>query len=201
MPSILVTDDGHATRAAIELVLTKHKLGVPLASDGTIGLRLVQSNPFDVVIVDMFMPAMDGARRTQPYGRPLFGGRARRGGRGIAEARLVGPQQPDIRPQRRHHDPHQVGSVLRRQLLHDAVPMDLHRPRTDAEMAGLFLVGMAAGDLEQDVALPRRQTRAEVAQTPAARASSPPPPCNSTSTRMQQASPALTAAANEAGSD
>ncbi len=60
MPTVLIIDDDQATRTALEMLLKKKKFGVFLAPDGPTGIRLVGNVSFDAVVIDMFMPGMDG---------------------------------------------------------------------------------------------------------------------------------------------
>ncbi len=60
MPTILVIDDDHAIRTVLDVLLRKKHFGVFLAPDGPTGLRLISNVAFDAVIIDMFMPGMDG---------------------------------------------------------------------------------------------------------------------------------------------
>src|SRR3569833_2310266 len=60
MPTVLIIDDDLATRTALEVLLKKKKFGVFLAPDGPTGVRLVSTVSFDAVVIDMFMPGMDG---------------------------------------------------------------------------------------------------------------------------------------------
>jgi two-component system, response regulator, stage 0 sporulation protein F len=60
MPMILVIDDDHAIRTVLDMLLRKKHFGVFLAADGPTGLRLISGVAFDAVIIDMFMPGMDG---------------------------------------------------------------------------------------------------------------------------------------------
>jgi two-component system response regulator (stage 0 sporulation protein F) len=60
MPTILVIDDDLATRTVIELILKRKEFGVFVAPDGYAGLSLFETVRFDAVIVDMYMPGMDG---------------------------------------------------------------------------------------------------------------------------------------------
>jgi DNA-binding NtrC family response regulator len=60
MPRILVIDDDHSTRVALDALLTRKQFEVFLAPDGGSGLRLISTIAFDAVIIDMFMPGMDG---------------------------------------------------------------------------------------------------------------------------------------------
>jgi CheY-like chemotaxis protein len=60
MSRILVVDDDTAVRGAIKMVLERDGHHVVLAGDGRAGVSAVQSDTFDVVICDIFMPGMDG---------------------------------------------------------------------------------------------------------------------------------------------
>ncbi|MGP0089795.1 MAG: response regulator [Xanthobacteraceae bacterium] len=69
MPTILVIDDDIATRTVIELILKQKQFGVAVASDGYTGLNLFETGRFDAVIVDMYMPGMDGLATTRELRR------------------------------------------------------------------------------------------------------------------------------------
>jgi CheY-like chemotaxis protein len=58
--SILVIDDDHAVLATIRLLLERHSHDVVVTDDGRKGLDLFRTGTFDLLIVDIFMPAMDG---------------------------------------------------------------------------------------------------------------------------------------------
>lgn len=60
MARILVIDDDSAVRAAIQMVLEREGLEVNAAGDGPAGVKLVAAEDFDLVLVDLFMPGMDG---------------------------------------------------------------------------------------------------------------------------------------------
>jgi DNA-binding NtrC family response regulator len=60
MPTVLIIDDDHATRTALEMLLRTKKFGAFLAPDGATGIRLVGNISFDAVVIDMFMPGVDG---------------------------------------------------------------------------------------------------------------------------------------------
>ena len=60
MPNILVIDDDNSTHAALYAMLSQRKFSIFLAPDGPSGLRSINSVCFDAVIIDMFMPGMDG---------------------------------------------------------------------------------------------------------------------------------------------
>jgi two-component system response regulator PilR (NtrC family) len=58
--SILVIDDEEIMREILETLLSREGYSVRLASNGTEGLELARSLPFDAVIVDVMMPGIDG---------------------------------------------------------------------------------------------------------------------------------------------
>src|SRR5271165_1279786 len=60
MPRILVIDDDHSIRVATKTLLEDEGHDVIVADSGRNGIAVIASAPFDVVIVDIFMPGMDG---------------------------------------------------------------------------------------------------------------------------------------------
>jgi DNA-binding response OmpR family regulator len=60
MARILVIDDDRAVGMAIEAALVHQGFQVHVVNDGPAGLAIVQSENFDLLIVDVFMPGMDG---------------------------------------------------------------------------------------------------------------------------------------------
>src|SRR5206468_1552146 len=73
---VLAIDDDPAILAAIDIVLKRQGHDVVLASGGQKGLQLLEAGQFDLLIVDIFMPNMDGletislARKRRP-GMPI----------------------------------------------------------------------------------------------------------------------------------
>ena len=65
MASILVIDDDHAVLATIKILLERAHHELVVTDDENKGLQLLQSQSFDLVIVDIFMPAMDGLETMQ----------------------------------------------------------------------------------------------------------------------------------------
>ena len=60
MSRILVVDDDQLVRTAIELCLRRAGHEVVVADGGEAGMRELQSQAFDVMLVDIFMPRMRG---------------------------------------------------------------------------------------------------------------------------------------------
>lgn len=60
MARILVIDDDPAVRAAMQMVLERDGLEVNAVGDGPTGVKLVAGEDFDLLLVDLFMPGMDG---------------------------------------------------------------------------------------------------------------------------------------------
>jgi CheY-like chemotaxis protein len=69
MSRVLVVDDDKAVRNAIKTVLEHQGYDVVLAEDGRSGIAAVQENSFDVVIVDIFMPGMDGLETIRAFNK------------------------------------------------------------------------------------------------------------------------------------
>ena len=60
MPRVLVVDDDPMVCMAIEIYLERHSFHVTIADGGEAGLRALEGTPFDLMIVDIFMPHMRG---------------------------------------------------------------------------------------------------------------------------------------------
>jgi CheY-like chemotaxis protein len=60
MSRILIIDDDPAVRQATQLLLECEGFEVVVTGDGRSGVAAARSHPFDAVIVDIFMPEMDG---------------------------------------------------------------------------------------------------------------------------------------------
>jgi CheY-like chemotaxis protein len=60
MARILIIDDDPAVRAAMQMVLEREGLEVNAVGDGPAGIKLVAAEDFDLLLVDLFMPGMDG---------------------------------------------------------------------------------------------------------------------------------------------
>jgi CheY-like chemotaxis protein len=57
---ILIVDDDSAVQATIRLLLERAGHSVVAASDGRKGLAIFETGDFDLLLLDIFMPGMDG---------------------------------------------------------------------------------------------------------------------------------------------
>ena len=57
---VLVVDDGATNRKLIRLLLERRGAKVLMAEDGAIALQMAEQHEFDVILMDMQMPVMDG---------------------------------------------------------------------------------------------------------------------------------------------
>jgi CheY-like chemotaxis protein len=67
MPRILVVDDDKAVRSAIQMLLEHEGYQVVVADDGRSGIEAIENGSFDLVIVDIFMPGMDGLETIREF--------------------------------------------------------------------------------------------------------------------------------------
>jgi CheY-like chemotaxis protein len=58
--NILIVDDDPAVQATIRIVLERAGHAVVVADDGSRGLAIFEAGSFDLLILDIFMPGMDG---------------------------------------------------------------------------------------------------------------------------------------------
>ena len=61
MTHILVIDDNRAVSSALGVMLAHEELDVSIADDGASGIATFGAKAFDLIMVDMFMPGLDGA--------------------------------------------------------------------------------------------------------------------------------------------
>jgi CheY-like chemotaxis protein len=57
---ILIVDDDPAVQATIRIVLERAGHAVVVAGDGRKGLAIFEAEDFDLLVLDIFMPGMDG---------------------------------------------------------------------------------------------------------------------------------------------
>lgn len=60
LAKILIVDDDSAVQLTIRLLLERADHSVVTASDGRKGLALFEAGDFDLLLLDIFMPGMDG---------------------------------------------------------------------------------------------------------------------------------------------
>ena len=65
MTRVLVMDDDTQVRDATAMLLAAKGYDVVAVADGTSGVEAVKAARFDLVIVDLFMPGMDGLQTTR----------------------------------------------------------------------------------------------------------------------------------------
>jgi CheY-like chemotaxis protein len=61
---VLIADDGETNRQLIEVILTRAGVQVEHADNGEVAVRMATSQPFDLILMDMQMPLMDGYAAT-----------------------------------------------------------------------------------------------------------------------------------------
>jgi CheY-like chemotaxis protein len=65
MACILIIDDDEAVRSATKIALEVNGLEVVAVADGKAGINAIKDRQFDAVIVDLFMPGMNGLETTK----------------------------------------------------------------------------------------------------------------------------------------
>jgi two-component system, NtrC family, response regulator HydG len=60
MPSLLIADDDAAIRGLLVLIGRRRGFSVDTASDGFAALQLLSARPYDIAILDLMMPRMNG---------------------------------------------------------------------------------------------------------------------------------------------
>jgi len=71
---VLVVEDSAPLRESLELGLAREGFAVDTAADGEAGLSLARNNPYDVLVLDLLLPKLDGisvlARLREKSDRP-----------------------------------------------------------------------------------------------------------------------------------
>ena len=62
MARVLVIDDQPTVRSAVAIAMRAHGFDVVVAEDGASSLRQFKSSHFDLAIVDIYMPGIDGIK-------------------------------------------------------------------------------------------------------------------------------------------
>jgi DNA-binding response OmpR family regulator len=67
MPSVLLVEDEVSVREVAGEILTDRGFLVIAASDGAIALQLLEQSSPDLIILDIYLPALDGRRFVHRY--------------------------------------------------------------------------------------------------------------------------------------
>jgi two-component system, OmpR family, response regulator len=62
---VLLVDDDRDVAEYVRRELEHESLGVVVAHDGASGLRLAETSAFDIIVLDVMMPFMDGLQLTR----------------------------------------------------------------------------------------------------------------------------------------
>ena len=57
---ILVVEDDHATAQALQILFSSYHYAVDIAADGEIGLQMANDFEYDLLLLDVFLPRLDG---------------------------------------------------------------------------------------------------------------------------------------------
>ena len=57
---VLVVEDSEALRESLRAGLAEEGFAVDVAADGRLGVSLARSNPYDVLVLDLMLPGLDG---------------------------------------------------------------------------------------------------------------------------------------------
>ena len=64
-PRVLLVDDNRLNRRVAAEILTRHGCEVSEATDGESGVALARENPYDLILMDLQMPGLDGLSATR----------------------------------------------------------------------------------------------------------------------------------------
>jgi len=67
VPRILVIDDDDLVRTAVQQILENKGFDVVVAAQGQHALRILDNGNFDAIVVDIFMPDMDGLETIRAF--------------------------------------------------------------------------------------------------------------------------------------
>ncbi len=85
--SVLLAEDGETNRKLVSLLLRRAGASVVIAENGQVALDTVRLQPFDVILMDMQMPVLDGYEATQTLAPPRSPDTDRRLDRPLDEGR------------------------------------------------------------------------------------------------------------------
>ena len=71
---VLIVEDSETLRESLRAGLTREGFAVDVAGDGELGLSYARNNPYDVLVLDLMLPKLDGmsvlARLREKKDRP-----------------------------------------------------------------------------------------------------------------------------------
>jgi len=67
--SILLVEDNDLNQKLMKITLTKYNYEVTIANNGAEGVELFKNKKFDVILMDLMMPVMDGFEATKEIRR------------------------------------------------------------------------------------------------------------------------------------
>jgi signal transduction histidine kinase/ActR/RegA family two-component response regulator len=138
--SILVVDDMETNRRLVSLFLTRAGANVATAENGAEGIEAIANADFDVVLMDMQMPVMDGYTaatllREQGYHRPIIALTAHAMRGDLEKCELAGCSQFVAKP----INMDELIATVKRAA--DACPAATKQPPADPEVATLPFPG------------------------------------------------------------
>lgn len=104
MPKILLVEDEQILREAYTVLLTAHGYDMDVASNGAEALQLCTKNTYDVILLDLMMPVMDGTTFLKKAGLPKKAPQTRivllsnlSSGEDVTEALSLGAQRHEVK--------------------------------------------------------------------------------------------------------
>ena len=73
MKKILVVEDDYALRGIYELILSQAKFDADVAAEGKSALEAIEQNSYDLVLLDLMMPDVDGKEVLREMRRHAWG--------------------------------------------------------------------------------------------------------------------------------
>lgn len=67
MKKLLIVEDEQILRETYELILSAEPYQIHVAADGAQALKLCENNQYDLVLLDLMMPVMDGVTFLEHY--------------------------------------------------------------------------------------------------------------------------------------
>jgi CheY-like chemotaxis protein len=137
--SVLLVDDNPSTRALIESMLDKNLFRVATCSNGRDALQALSIAPYDIVLMDLHMPEMDGTAAVQNL-------RAREAQRGLPRTPVIalGDAPFDLERQRclaAGFDLHMSKPVRKSRLLEGMASLIASRPESSTSHNNTVAIG------------------------------------------------------------